>query len=138
MCNPRNLSGRYQSGQALVEFSIIAASVLMLIFALINCALAVYQYNFVSFAAREATRYAAVRGSTSGSPASTTDITNFVDAEANGLNTSKLTVSTTWIPDNKPGSAVQIQVTYPFSFAIPFLNLISVNLTSTSQLVIMQ
>src|ERR1700730_13830199 len=110
----------------------------MLIFAMIYCAMAVSDYNFVSFEAREATRYAAVRGSSSPSPASTTDITNFVIAEANGLNTSKITVTTTWVPNNNPGSAVRIQVRYPFSFAIPFINLRSVNLTSTAQLVITQ
>jgi hypothetical protein len=110
----------------------------MLIFALTNCALAVYDYNFVSFAAREATRYAAVRGSSSASPASTTDVTNFVVAEANGLDTSKITVSTTWSPDNKPGSAVQVEVRYPFRFSIPFIILSSINLSSTSQLVITQ
>jgi Flp pilus assembly protein TadG len=138
MRNLRNLSSRHKRGQALVEFSLIAAPALMLIFALMNCALAVFDYNFVSFAAREATRYAAVRGSSSGSAASTTDIRNFVVAQAIGLDTSKITVSTTWSPDNKPGSAVQVQVRYLFTVAIPFMNGNSLNLSSTSQLVITQ
>lgn len=138
MRHTKNLSARYKRAQASAEFAVIAVAVLMLLFGLINCALAVYDYNFVSYAAREATRYAAVRGSSSVSPASTTDIKNFVVAQASGLDTTQITVSATWSPDNNPGSAVEIQVTYPFRFAMPFLTLSVANLSSKSQLVITQ
>jgi Flp pilus assembly protein TadG len=122
----------------MIEFSIIAVSALMLIFGIMNCAIAVYDYNFVSFAAREATRYAAVHGSSSASAASTTDISNFVIAQSKGLNGTKLTVSTSWSPDNNPGSTVRVQVSYPFTVTIPFMNRNSLNFSSTSQLVITQ
>jgi Flp pilus assembly protein TadG len=122
----------------MIEFSIIAVSALMLIFGMMNCAIAVYDYNFVSFAAREATRYAAVHGSSSASAASTTDISNFVIAQSKGLNGTKLTVSTSWSPDNNPGSTVRVQVSYPFTVTIPFMNRNSLNFSSTSQLVITQ
>jgi Flp pilus assembly protein TadG len=122
----------------MIEFSIIAVSALMLIFGMMNCAIAVYDYNFVSFAAREATRYAAVHGSSSASAASTTDISNFVIAQSKGLNGTKLTVSTSWSPDNSPGSTVRVQVSYPFTVTIPFMNRNSLIFSSTSQLVITQ
>jgi Flp pilus assembly protein TadG len=122
----------------MIEFSIIAVSALMLIFGMMNCAIAVYDYNLVSFAAREATRYAAVHGSSSASAASTTDISNFVIAQSKGLNGTKLTVSTSWSPDNSPGSTVRVQVSYPFTVTIPFMNRNSLIFSSTSQLVITQ
>jgi Flp pilus assembly protein TadG len=128
----------HKRGQSMVEFSIIAASALMLIFGMMNCAIGVYDYNFVSYAAREATRYAAVRGSSSGSAASTTDISNFVIAQSKGLNGSKITVSTSWSPDNSPGSTVRVQVSYPFTVTIPFINGNTLNFSSTSQLIITQ
>ena len=115
-----------------------AAAIVLARIGMMNCAIGVYDYNFVSFAAREATRYAAVRGSSSGSAASTTDISNFVIAQSKGLNGSKIAVSTTWSPDNSPGSTVRVQVSYPFTVAIPFMNGSTLNFSSTSQLIITQ
>jgi Flp pilus assembly protein TadG len=138
MLYPHHAATGYMRGQAPAEFAMIAVPALMLIFGLMNFSLAVYDYNFVSYAAREATRYAAVRGSSSASPASATDVKNVVIALAHGLDTSKITVSTTWSPNNSPGGAVHVQVSYPFSFAIPFITLASVTFSSTSQLVITQ
>jgi Flp pilus assembly protein TadG len=131
-------SRQYTRGQAMAEFSLVATAALIMIFALINCSLVIYDYNFVSYAAREATRYAAVRGSSSSSPANNTNITNYVIGEAAGLDPSKVSVSTTWSPNNSPGSAVEVQVQYPFTLSIPFLVNSTVNLSSTSQLVITQ
>ena len=50
-------------GNSLVEMAIVSAFVFLpLIFAIIQFSLALYAYNFVNLAARQATRYAAVRG----------------------------------------------------------------------------
>jgi Flp pilus assembly protein TadG len=136
MRKPKHLFSLHGRGQAMVEFAIIAVSALLLIFGMMNCATAVYDYNYVSFAAREATRYAAVRGSSSASAASTTDISNFVIAQSKGLDPSHLSVSTNWLPDNSPGSAVKVQVSYQFTVTIPFMTSNSLNLSSTSQLTI--
>ena len=129
---------RHKRGQSMVEFSIIGASALILIFGMMNCAIGVYDYNFVSFAAREATRYAAVHGSSSASAATSGDISDFVIAQSKGLNGSKIAVSTSWSPDNSPGSTVRVQVSYPFTVAIPFMNGNTLNFSSTSQLIITQ
>src|SRR6266851_3808727 len=64
-----------------VEFSVSAVPLLLFLFGTINFTLAVYAYNFTSYVAREATRYAAVPGSSSSTPAAATDVTNFVLAE---------------------------------------------------------
>ena len=127
---------RYAKGQTYVEFAICAAALLMLLFALVNFSLVLYAYNFVSYAAREATRYAAVRGSSNPSPAGATDITNLITQEAYGLNGKNLKITTTWSPDNKPGSTVAVQVQYTFNFMVPFIALKPVNLTSNSQMMI--
>ena len=125
-------------GQAAVEFAMSISGLLLLILAITNFAMAVYAYNFVCYGARDATRYAAVRGAASPSPVSSSDVSAFVVSEAAGLDPSHLTVSTTWSPNNHPDSTVAVQVNYSFQFMIPFVQLASVNLTSTSQLVISQ
>jgi len=112
---------------------------LMLMFAIMNMATAVYAYNWVSYAAREATRYASVHGSTSSSPvspASYTNLTNVVTNIANGL-TGTVSVTPTWSGNsNVPGHTVRVQVQYQFSFVMPFVSLSPITMSSTSQMVI--
>lgn len=129
---------RYRNGQSSVEFAMTISGMLILLLAIVNFAMAVYAYSFVCYGARDATRYAAVHGATSPSPVSSSDVSNFVLSEAGGLDPGRLTVATTWSPDNQPDSTVAVQVQYNFQFMIPLAQLASVNLTSTSQLVISQ
>ena len=110
----------------------------LLTFGILNFAMAIYAYNLVSDAAREGSRYAAVRGATSPSPVAASDVTSFVEGESSGLNPANMTVNTTWSPDNNPGSFVRVDVQYTFSFMAPFVALPTVTLESTSQLVVTQ
>jgi Flp pilus assembly protein TadG len=132
----KNDMRRYLKGQTYVEFAFIAVVILSTIFAVINFSLAIYAYNFVSYAAREGTRFAAVHGASNPSPAHATDIAKLVITAAYGLNSQNLNVTTTWSPDNKPGSMVLVRVRYTFNFTIPFITLKPVNLISTSQMMI--
>lgn len=54
-----------EEGATLVETAIASVIVLAMLFGVIEMSLAAYSYHYVSDAAREATRYAAVRGSNS-------------------------------------------------------------------------
>jgi len=134
----RPILTRWSEGQSAVEFAITISGILLLGLAITNFAMAISAYNFVCYGARDATRYAAVRGATSPTPASSSDVRAFVVSEAAGIDTSKLTVATTWSPDNQPNSTVAVQVQYNFQFQIPFVALSPVNLSSNSQLVISQ
>lgn len=129
---------RWSEGQSAVEFAIAVSGLLLLGLAITNFAMAISAYNFVCYGARDATRYAAVRGATSPTPVSSSDVRAFVVSEAAGIDTSQLTVATTWSPDNQPNSTVAVQVQYNFQFQIPFVALSPVNLSSNSQLVISQ
>ena len=95
---------------------IVAAVFLTLLFGMIEFSGAMYAYDFVSYAASEAARYAMVHGSTSESPAQLSDIQSYVAGLASGLNTANLTVNATWTPNNQPGSMVQVTVQYNFQF----------------------
>jgi hypothetical protein len=54
------------------------------------------------------------------------------------LNTSLLTVTTTWAPNNKPGSVVTVVVTYNFPALTQFVSTASIPLTRTAAMVITQ
>jgi Flp pilus assembly protein TadG len=60
---------RYNSsekGSMMLEFALTVALFLVMLFGIVDFGRALYTYHFLSNAAREATRYAAVRGSTCG------------------------------------------------------------------------
>jgi Flp pilus assembly protein TadG len=115
-----------QKGSAIVELSICFLAFFMLTLGALDFGLAVYAYNFCTFAARDASRWATVHGANSatstncsGSPglaggcaANSSDVSSYVSAMAVGLNSSSLTVTTTWTPDTNPGAEVNVTVAY--------------------------
>jgi Flp pilus assembly protein TadG len=107
----------------------------MLLFAIIEFGRAVFAYNSVAHLAREGVRYAIVRGADSGRTADSYEIQSFVQNRAAGLHPLP-TVTTTWTPDNKPGSEVQVQVSYTFEPIIPLIPTGAIVLSSTSRMVI--
>ena len=86
----------------MVELSLCFLLVFSLIYAVMEFSRVVYSYNILAGATREASRYAMVHGSKSGSAATASDIQAQVERWAIGLNTSALTVTTTWTPSNTP------------------------------------
>jgi Flp pilus assembly protein TadG len=132
------LSRSFSRGQGITEFALIILGILILIFSVMQGASAVAAYNFVTYAARDAARYAMVRGATSPSPATTTDVKNFVLAEAQGINPAVLTVTTTWNPNNNPGNTVTVKVAYSFVPVAHIFSWATLSLSSTSQMVISQ
>ncbi len=153
-----------EEGSSLVEIAIASAILFSLLFGVIQIAYALYTYEYVSEAAREAARYAIVRGSTSctNTPnltncnATGAQITSYVQSLGfPGLSFSNLTVTTAWCAGdassgsmtwascststaNSPGNAVNVVVAYAFPLGIPFWKNATVNLSSTSQMAVSQ
>ena len=103
-----------QRGSSMVETSIIASALLLLLVSIADIGRLGLAYNLVSFATQRGARYAAVRGSSSGHPAAASDVQTEVQSYINALDFTKLTVTTTWTPDNHPGSTVKVKSTYGF------------------------
>jgi Flp pilus assembly protein TadG len=120
----------------MVEFAMIVLIALTLIFGIIQASLALYAYSFVSYGARCGARYAMVHGSRSSSPANGSSVQTYVQSLAFPLDTSSMTVTTTWNPDNSPGSTVTVGVTYIFRPLGPFLGTTNLTMTSTAQALI--
>lgn len=142
-------------GGSLVETALSAMLVMMIFFGIMEICMALYSYHFVSEAAREATRYAIVRGSACDSfstacPALASDIQAYVGGLGYpGINASNITITTTWPttgasctpssnPCNNPGNLVQVEVQYKFPLSIPFVPASKLTMSSTSQMVISQ
>ena len=150
---------RCRRGQSLVESALSLGIIIAVLIGILELTIALYCYNYVAYAAREATRWAMVRGSTCTGLTSCNATASQVQSYVQGLNypiiqPSRLAVSTDWLsratltpatwtscstaPCNLPGNEVQVQVAYPFTMDIPIVGQISLNLLSTSSMVISQ
>jgi Flp pilus assembly protein TadG len=145
---------RGEHGSTLIEFGATAGILAMTMFGLMTMCQGIYTYHYVSEAAREGTRFAAVRGSTcsgltGGCPAASSDIQTYVqNLGYPGIKSSLATVTTTWAayptgttcaPSttcNNPGNAVKVKVQYAFPLSIPYLGTKTLTMTSTSDLII--
>ena len=102
-------------GSTLVESAVVAAVFLLLLAGIMEFSRLGFAYNEVSFAAQRAARYAAVRGSASGHAVSAADVRTAALVYTGALDNTKVTVTTTWTPNNNPGSTVQVKVSYNFA-----------------------
>ncbi|HEY4364248.1 MAG TPA: TadE/TadG family type IV pilus assembly protein [Bryobacteraceae bacterium] len=107
---------RRQKGSALLEGALCFLGFLMLTVGLMEFSMAMYAYNFCTYSARDAARWAATQGSDKTVPATCANnvgtIPSFVTSEAIALESSRFTVSCAWSPDNAPGAQLSVTVTY--------------------------
>ena len=135
---------RREAGAAMAEFALIAPLLLMLLLGVVGLGWALYTYNFVADAASQAVRYAIVRGADCNSwgsacPASAADIQDYVQSLVPAaINAADVTATTTWTPDNSPGSNVKVTVTYSFTLSIPLMPDAVLPMQSAAQMVISQ
>jgi Flp pilus assembly protein TadG len=133
-------TARDPSGQTMVEFALVASVFLLLLFAIMQVALAVYNYNTVCSVAREAVRYAMVHSPSSTNPASDSQIQQIAVNNAVGLDSSRLTVTVSWpanasLPLQKDA---QVKVSYQYQLNIPFMAPLSLTFASTSEMLVSQ
>jgi Flp pilus assembly protein TadG len=122
----------------MVEGPLVMIVFLVIILGLLDFGRMVWSYTAVSYGAREATRYAMVRGSSSGQTATVAQIQGIVTSHTPGLDSSNTTTTVTFTPDQSPGSTVKVVVTYQFYPIAPYIPVGKIQMESTSQMVIYQ
>lgn len=144
-----------QEGSVMVEFAVSVVLLLVMVFGVVDFGRALYTYHFLSNAARDATRWASVNGSSctsdptcpNGGPASQQDIASYIDRiTPAGINPNSVIVAANWPrgtvgcsllnPSDAPGCPVQVQVSYQFNFLVPLVHNGSINLSSSSEAII--
>lgn len=161
----RRLVRGHDAGGSLVEFALSIGLVFAMLFGVIQFSFALYSYHFVNEVARDLSRYALVRGSACVTMPNCgfTDSGATLQAYAQqtyqypGINMSQVTVTSTWSKPattsevntvwnacasgtgcNAPGDMIAVTVTYPFPLSIPFWKSTTLNVTTTSRMVISQ
>jgi Flp pilus assembly protein TadG len=160
---------RGEQGAALVEYAFVVILFLSLLFGISGFGHALFVYHHLNNAAKEATRYAAVRGadcsndlsclasnSASGSAGPTTkaDVTAFVKSiTPSSIDSTKLVITVCGVSDalvacsasgptacaaivNSPGCTVSVQVQYAYNFIFPLIRTTPINMSSTSEMII--
>jgi Flp pilus assembly protein TadG len=100
-----------------VESALCFLGFMLLTVGVMEFGYAVYAFNFCSYAAQDAARWASVNGADSsyGSHLDNGDIQNYTRNLAAGLNSSNVTTQTVWGDDlHDAGSTVQVTVNYAF------------------------
>jgi len=127
---------------------------ILLMFGVIDMSRALYAYHYVSYIAREATRWASVRSIANGGPVSDPQVGNFVkDVNGMGLDSTKFTTTVAYLrppsgtplcpsagnnhTNQKPGCIVQVTVDYQFKFVVPIMPA-GFTMSSESQMIITQ
>jgi Flp pilus assembly protein TadG len=143
----------------IAEFALSATILIAIVVGICETSSALYSYVYISDAAREGTRYAIVRGSAcTGFPECSSTPIGATSAQVQtyvkglgypGISPNNLTVTTTWptigtvctpisSPCNNPGNLVKVVVAYRFPLSIPLVPAGSINMSSTSEMVISQ
>ena len=144
-------------GTALVEFSLAAFTILVLLFGIIDVGRAAYAYDWVSNAARLGTRFMIVRGTNcpnnpvllpGGCPATAQNLSDYItNASGTGINTSGIDTSQVTVSSECITAAVfapppcadkwwvQVKVQYEFRFLSPLVPL-SWQMQSISRVVV--
>lgn len=145
------------TGASLIEFAVSASVLFLALLGIVEMCFALYIYDYVSDAARVGTRFAIVRGSgckvVTPCNATQSDIQNYLQSmHYPGMNPLSLNAAVTWYQVNTTGARswttcgnvqcdapqneVQVTVTYPFPLQIPYFPGGTINIQSTSQMVI--
>lgn len=118
---------RGEGGQSLVEFSFAAVIFIIIVIAMVDVGRGVWNYNTLSAATREGTRYAIVHGELSSDPSGPggshytppdydEKIAERVAAHASGLSPDRLNVTAEWIDgSNTMGDRVRVTSTYEYT-----------------------
>jgi hypothetical protein len=156
------LFGQEELGSELVEYALCIGIWSFCVLAVFYGSFLLYADHYVALAAKQGARYAIVRGSTWSTAcsstttysctASSTNITSFVQAGLPpGLNPASLNVAVSWPGtsatggtcdtangSDSPDCAVDVAVSYSFSFPLPFVSQRSVPLSASSQMNILE
>ena len=128
-----------ESGAAAIELAVVLPVFVLMSYGGMEISHYAYTRLALSDAAREGTRYAMVHGAASSAPASAGAIQTYVRSRIALIDGAQVTVTTTFTPDNNPGSLVKVAVSYPFAPFVPgFDYLTARTLTSSAQMTIAQ
>lgn len=108
-------------GSAAVQFAFVAPVLILMILGIVDMGRLGMTISTMRSAAIDAARFASLRGAESPTPATVATITDFAKDRAVGVPSADIAVAVTWLPDNKSGSQVKVQLNYDFEMFVSWL-----------------
>jgi Flp pilus assembly protein TadG len=151
-----------ERGTALVEFALVSTAALTIILGILDFGRALYSFHLVSEVARQGARHAIVNGVASCAGGTPDPLQSWVSSQAPLVGSGSLTVTTSCsnstpcanasstncsnasnctaisAPYDTAGCIVSVEVDYPFHFLVPLVSNLTLQMTSTSTMVISQ
>jgi Flp pilus assembly protein TadG len=134
--SPKNC-GCTEKGSALVEYAMVMSIFLMIVFGFVQMSILLFAFNNATYASRVAVRYAVVHGSTATYKCTATDISNLITPLLWGAPSGGTTISTTWSPNNTPGSTITIKISLQLTPTLPLFpsRLFSIGTTAVGTII---
>jgi Flp pilus assembly protein TadG len=138
----RRRTGRARRGAAVIETALVCPVLMILLVGSMDLARVLFAYGTVAEASRVGARYAMVHGAQSSSPVGPTandaTVASTVKANAPALNTTNLTVTSTWLlGTNDASSPVTVTVSYPCSLSLGnLIGLKSITVSNSTTMII--
>lgn len=124
-------------GALAIEFGFALPVLALITVGLIDVSMLVWSSSTIENAAAEGARYAVVNGAGSPSPASATDVSNYIRTHAVGVPGTALDVDVSWSPNNQSGSRVTVALAYTHTFIIGgLIGLDPVSINKTSRMIV--
>lgn len=128
---------RNRDGAAAVQFAFVLPVLVVMILGIIDMGRLGMTISTMRNAAIESARFASMHGAESPTPATEASITDFAKDRAVGVPSADVAVAVTWLPDNKSGSQVKVQLSYDFEMFVSWLTpLPSIQLAKSSAMTI--
>jgi Flp pilus assembly protein TadG len=127
-----------ERGATLVESVFVLLLFVSLIVGIVDVSRLAYAFACVSDTARDAARWASVRGAASAAPADGQAVADYVRTNLVGLDAGAVRVTTTWSPSRNSGSNVEVAVDYRWKSVFDALVPATVDLHATSTLAVMR
>jgi Flp pilus assembly protein TadG len=125
---------REDDGQSLVEYAVSAILFMIILFGTIDLGIGIWRYNMIADLAQQGARWASVRGSQGSSPASISDVQNYVIGRAPGF---PVTVTPSVAPSTlSAGSVITVNVQHVFQPFTPLIPVGSMTLQHTAAMTI--
>jgi len=107
----------------MIEVALVLPVYFLMVFGIIQLCFVLFGYCNATYACRQATRFAALHGAGSTYQATSTDLQNIAKQYLWGAPTGQVTVTSTWSPDNNPGSTITVTISMVYPTVIPFSTL---------------
>lgn len=102
----------------MISFAFIAPLLFAVSIGIIDFGMALWTKSTIANSAREAARYASIRGEASSFTATDEEIRSVAIATAAGIGVNHSQVAVEWSPNNTPGSTVTVRVNFTYDFLV--------------------